>query len=84
MGFIIDESDAIMFKNLTSFYKATNKPNVDVIGLTATAYDGKEGGLEPQALETLGYKVYRTVDEDEIDEPEIKENDVELNTVGDY
>lgn len=61
---IIDESDAVMFKNLLAFHKATSDQNIFVIGLTATAYDGKEEGLELSALKTLGYKVYRTCEED--------------------
>ena len=38
----IDELDAVMFEDLEKFYKATRNANLKVIGLTATAFDGRE------------------------------------------
>ena len=55
---IIDESDALMFKDFLAFYNATKGDNITVIGLTATAYteyDSKEAGVEKEALELLDY-----------------------------
>ena len=55
---IIDESDAVMFKDFLAFYNATKRENITVIGLTATAYtehDSNEPGVEKEALELLGY-----------------------------
>ena len=37
---IIDECDAVMLRNLLTFYKATEAQNISVIGLTATADAG--------------------------------------------
>ena len=70
---LVDECDAIMFKDLHKFYKATAAKNVFVIGFTATAFDGKETGVELKALDSLGYKVYRSCSEDQIAEPTIHE-----------
>ena len=55
---IIDESDAVMFKDFLAFYNATKGGNITVIGLTATAYneyDTSEAGVEKEALELLDY-----------------------------
>jgi len=60
---IIDESDAIMFKDLLAFNKAIKGENIYVIGLTATAY-GKESSLEADAIDRLDFRVYRTCDQD--------------------
>jgi superfamily II DNA or RNA helicase len=43
---IIDESDAVMFKDFESYYDNTKYKNLKVIGLTATAYSGQENGVE--------------------------------------
>ena len=67
---IIDESDAIMFKDLLSFYKAIKGENTYVIGLTATAY-GKESSLEGDAIKHLDFKVYRTSNEDMTVDPTV-------------
>jgi hypothetical protein len=77
---IIDECDAIMLKNLLTFYKATDAKNISVIGLTATAFDKLEGE-EKSSLETLGYKIYHTCKDDELAEPKINER-LELDTIG--
>ena len=55
---VIDESDHIMFSDLTNFMKATKHKNLKVICLTATAFDGNEEGNERKALDLLGYKIY--------------------------
>ena len=62
-----------MFKNLLKFYNATKAKNVYVIGFTATAFDGKEDGIEMKALNSLGYKVYRSCAENQVTEPKINE-----------
>ena len=56
---IIDECDAVMLKNLLTFYKATEAKNISVFGLTTTAFDKSEGE-EKSTLEALGYKIYHT------------------------
>ena len=55
---IIDESDAIMFDDFAGYYKSTKHNSISVIGLTATAYSGKDTGVEKRALDKLNYKVY--------------------------
>ena len=79
---IIDECDALMLKNLLTFYKATEAPNISVIGLTATAFDKSEGE-EKNALEALDYKIYRTCKDDELALPTINER-VKLGTFEKY
>lgn len=79
---IIDECDAVILKNLLTFYKATEGPNISVIGLTATAFDKSEGE-EKSTLEDLGYKIYRTCKDDELATPTINER-IKLGTVEKY
>lgn len=69
---IIDECDAIIFKDLLKFYKATK--NLKIIGLTATAFDKKEDGAEIGALGKLDFRVYKTTHDDETRKPTIHEN----------
>ena len=76
---IIDECDAVMLKNLLTFYKATEAKNISVIGLTATAFDKSEGE-EKSTLEALGYKIYHTCEEDELAVPKINEK-LDLDTI---
>ena len=56
---IVDESDEVMFKNLRTFWNKINKEQRSVICLTAAADDKYKGGVEEEALETMGFKVYR-------------------------
>ena len=55
---IIDESDERMFRDLTEFNAKTKSEKVHTICLTATPYDGEDGGLEKRVLDELGYKIY--------------------------
>ena len=71
---IIDESDAVMFKDFLAFYNATKGENITVIGLTATAfteYDSNEAGVKKEALELLSYQLIRTQPAHELKEPYI-------------
>ena len=56
--FILDEGDEILLNNLKKFWTKTKKDGIDVICLTATADDGREYGVEREALEKIGYKIY--------------------------
>ena len=56
---IVDESDEVMFKNLKTFWNKINKEDRSVVCLTAAADDNWKGGVEEQALKTMGFKVYR-------------------------
>ena len=56
---LVDESDEVMFKNLKAFWNKINKEDRSVICLTAAADDKYEGGVEEQALKTMGFKDYR-------------------------
>ena len=47
---IIDEADERMFRDLNDFYKRTKAAKVSVICLTATAFEGGNGGLEQSVL----------------------------------
>jgi hypothetical protein len=40
---IVDESDDVIFEDLTAFYKQTKQPKRKIICLTASPDDGKEG-----------------------------------------
>ena len=68
---ILDEADTIILKDLESFFANTNYKNLNVIGLTATAYGGKSTGIEACALEMMGYKIYRNNIEAKVEEPVI-------------
>lgn len=57
--FIVDESDEVMFRNLKTFWKKINKEDRSVVCLTAASDDKYKGGVEEQALMTMGFKVYR-------------------------
>ena len=52
---IVDESDEIMFRNLRTFWKKIKEEDRSVICLTAAADDKYEGGVEEQALKTMGF-----------------------------
>jgi hypothetical protein len=52
---IVDESDEIMFRNLKTFWKKITKEDRKVVCLTAAADDKYEGGVEKQALKTMGF-----------------------------
>ena len=52
---IVDESDEIMFRNLKTFWKKIKEEDRSVICLTAAADDKYEGGVEKQALKTMGF-----------------------------
>ena len=69
----IDEIDAVMFEDLEQFYKATKYKDLKVIGLTATAFAGHEEGSEREALNLLGYKLYRNSDIPDSLKPEIND-----------
>ena len=56
---ILDESDAIMFKNLHAFWKQINHPNRKVVCMTAASDDKYKKGVERQAIEAMGFKVYK-------------------------
>ena len=52
---IVDESDEVMFKNLKTFWNKINIEDRSVICLTAAADDKYKGGVEEQALKTMGF-----------------------------
>ena len=52
---IVDESDEIMFRNLKTFWKKIKEEDRHVICLTAAADDKYEGGVEKEALKTMGF-----------------------------
>ena len=52
---IFDESDEIMFRSLKTFWKKIKEEDRSVICLTAAADDKYEGGVEEQALKTMGF-----------------------------
>ena len=56
---IVDESDEIMFKNLLAFWRQINHPNRKVVCMTAASDDNYDKGVERQALEAIGFKVYK-------------------------
>ena len=68
---ILDEADTIILKDLEGFMHNTNYKNLNVIGLTATAYGGKSTGIEANALEMMGYKIYKNNIAAKVKEPEI-------------
>ena len=55
---IVDESDEVMFKNLLGFWRQINHPNRKVVCMTAASDDKYEKGVERQAIEAMGFKVY--------------------------
>ena len=59
MVLIVDESDQVMFKNLRAFWQMINHPNRKVVCMTAASDDNYEKGVERQAIEAMGFKVYR-------------------------
>ena len=52
---IHDEIDALMFEDLELFYKNTKAPNLRVIGLTASPFDGISEGTECRAISLMQY-----------------------------
>ena len=52
---IVDESDEIMFRNIKTFWNKINQEERSVVCLTAAADDKYEGGVEKQALKTMGF-----------------------------
>jgi hypothetical protein len=52
---IIDEVDAPVFNDVVGFYENTKYVNLKIIGLTATAFHGKEDGVEAGTLAALDY-----------------------------
>ena len=55
---IHDEIDALMFQDLELFYKNTKAPNLRVIGLTASPFDGILEGTECRAISLMQYELY--------------------------
>ena len=68
---ILDEADTIILKDLEGFMLNTTYKNLNVIGLTATAYGGKSTGIEANALEMMGYKIYKNNIVAKVEEPEL-------------
>ena len=55
---ILDEADTLIFTDLIQFFQNTNYANLNVIGLTATPFHGKDNGVEKNAIDLLSFKLY--------------------------
>ena len=77
---IIDESHAKMFTDLSSFYKATKTDKVSTICLTATPFEGQDNGMQMDALNEMGYKIYKNSDKEEDYNPTIH-SEIKLGTI---
>ena len=56
---IVDESDEVMFKSLRAFWQLVNHAERKVVCMTAASDDNYEKGVERQAVDAIGFKVYR-------------------------
>jgi hypothetical protein len=56
---LVDESDEVMFKGLRAFWQQINHPGRKVVCMTAASDDNYEKGVERQALEAIGFQVYK-------------------------